>query len=92
MQLLLPGQDHAFPPAADGGGEQGSNSNTNNAAGTGGRWYDFSSTHTDSYGEPLPHLPEFEDLADRPDVCPPLRRFSGYDGYMLEGERNDRES
>lgn len=75
----MPDHDDAFP-ALDGQGE------SNTTTKTTGRWFDFSSDHTDAYGQPLPRLPEFEDLAGRLDVCPPSRQFSGRDAFYLDGE------
>ena len=42
-------------------------------------WYDFSDAKMDL-------LPEFGNLSDRPDVCPPNRVASGMDSYNLVGE------
>lgn len=54
-------------------------------------WFDFSSGGSDGgvddqYSKLATIQPEFADLAERPDVCPPVKAFSGPMAYFLVGE------
>lgn len=49
-------------------------------------WFDFSATNDTYYPELATLLPEFADLAERTEVCPPRAKFTGAAAYFLLGE------